>query len=98
MAAKRASGVGRSRVADPTFDSTSRANARASPRRHTSSPVSVKSIGTALLPTQSQKDSVFDSPATPFCFLPPLPPFHYPTQNPHPIPQPATPPSPPPLN
>src|SRR6266478_7891151 len=63
MAAKRASGVGRSRVADPTFDSTSRAKARASPRRHSSSGVSVKSIGTALLPTQSQKGSVFDSPA-----------------------------------
>src|SRR5260370_15018760 len=64
MAAKRASGVGRSRVADPTCDSTSRAKARASPRRHSSSGVSVKSIGTALLPTQSQKDSVFDCSAT----------------------------------
>jgi hypothetical protein len=48
VAAKRASGVGRSFVADPTSDSTSRAKARASARRRCCSGVSVKSIGMAL--------------------------------------------------
>jgi hypothetical protein len=49
VAAKRASGVGRSCVAGPTFVNTSRAKARASARRRCCSGVSMKSIGMALL-------------------------------------------------